>query len=634
MTERPTTLPLGALRFGQDYPGGSINARATGREADLDALKASILADGLLQPVLVCPDPAGGGDYFAIAGNRRLAALKALAGEGLIAADIDVPVLLRPRIAPGDALGLSLAENITQAPLHPVDRYEAFAALERAGQSREQIAAHFAVSARIVAQALALGALDRSVRAAWRAGEINAETAQAFTLTDAKSQARELKKLQKQHRNLTSWMVRRELTGANGEAKGLLAFIGLEAYRAAGGALVEDLFGADHQVKDMALLKRLAEDKLQAELARLTGAEGWGWAALSGDLPDAWRRWTRLPAQMKATPAERARLTEISAALRKDDIDAAAEDALLEERGRIEEEARLRGFGPRLRAKAGAVLHVDTDGEVNYTYGLIRPEAAKTKTKTKAGAKTKEAPGKRRAGRTGVGAAAGDMSADDLPADNVPPAEQAPALTNRLMEALSAQLTEGAALALAAEAEVALDALLAALLSGGRSGPLRARLAGMGGGHLVNAAEDDGFAETFAAIRAWDAAAKSRAVGLCAGLALDLRSPTAQDPPLARADGTAALLAALSPVSLAAELDRAFDAVGYFNAAPRAALDRCIAELGRAGDIAKTANKKMRAAFCLENHKGTGWLPPEFRWPGYTGPGADPRDHQPAEEAA
>lgn len=299
-----TTVKLSQLKPGHEYPGASLNARVTDRDQDIAALKASIKADGLLQSLLVCPGLNGKAtDYYVIAGNRRLAALRSLVKE------MDVPVIVREDVTPGSALALSLAENITQVPLHPVDRYETFAALVAGGKTEADIAAAYAIKDKTVKQSLALGRLSPKIREAWRAGKLDAQAAQTYTLVaDHKRQDAVYEKLKKQQ----SWQasnrynIKQALLGDQHESQRLLKFVGRDAYEKAGGKIQTDLFAGQRRgddrfeddddgellVSDPGLLKKLADDKIGARAAELK-ADGWSWAEHDKDLPDARRSWKK-----------------------------------------------------------------------------------------------------------------------------------------------------------------------------------------------------------------------------------------------------------------------------------------------------------------------------------------------------
>jgi ParB family chromosome partitioning protein len=99
-------------------------------EEALNALADSLRTRGVLQPILVRPQP--GGRYELIAGERRWRAAK-LAGLELI------PALVRPR-EDAESLELALIENMAREDLNPVEEARACAALvEELGLSREDV---------------------------------------------------------------------------------------------------------------------------------------------------------------------------------------------------------------------------------------------------------------------------------------------------------------------------------------------------------------------------------------------------------------------------------------------------------------------------------------------------------------
>ena len=359
----PAAVTLAALKPGHEYPGSNLNARTTGRDQDIDALAASIKAEGILQSLLVCPGPNGETAYYVIAGNRRLAALRKLKWAG------EIPVIVRPDATPGTALAMSLAENVTQCPLHPVDRYETFAVLVAAGKTEADIATNYSISGRVVKQSLALGQLAPKVREAWRRGKIDADAAKAFTISaDLKAQEEAFDKLSKGHR-LSSWAIREALVGDQSDAKKFLKFVGSKAYEAAGGKLQEDLFArrpGDPKPKDdedfdqddgpllvgdFALLVRLAGEKIKTKCDALV-ADGWSWAADADDLPQGaiWH-WKKISNDSSNAPKDQ-------------------------------------------KARSGCAVKIDYEGKLEITYGIIKPgtKALPSSVTAKDATTTKKAP--------------------------------------------------------------------------------------------------------------------------------------------------------------------------------------------------------------------------------------------------
>lgn len=136
-------------------------------------LVASIRAHGLLEPLVVRPE---NGHYRVIAGNRRLAALRAVHGH----TDAEVPCVLRQTDAE-EARELSFAENYSREPMHPLDEADEFSAL--ASVDRHGVltaAARFGVSPGYVRQRMRLAGLCPTIKAAYRAWTIDTATAEAF----------------------------------------------------------------------------------------------------------------------------------------------------------------------------------------------------------------------------------------------------------------------------------------------------------------------------------------------------------------------------------------------------------------------------------------------------------------------
>ena len=100
-----TTLPVAALQPGKYQPRTRMDQEA------LNALAASIKAQGIMQPILV--RPVGGSTYEIIAGERRWRAAR-------IAGLSSVPVLIRD-VPDQQALAVALIENIQREDLNALE---------------------------------------------------------------------------------------------------------------------------------------------------------------------------------------------------------------------------------------------------------------------------------------------------------------------------------------------------------------------------------------------------------------------------------------------------------------------------------------------------------------------------------
>lgn len=267
------------------------NVRQTDKAPD-EGLLASIREKGLLIPLTVRKNGDG---YYVTDGGMRLQALHVLARDGDYDKATLVPCVLREDDAAG-AADVSLTANFIRSAMHPVDEFEAFAKLVDGGKTPEAIAKDYGLSPKAVKQSLALGRLAPEVRAAWRKGDIEDDEAEVFTLeTDLARQAAILKKAGK---NTSRWAIRNAILGESNQTSGMLRMVGIDAYKAAGGATTEDLFTdaktPEIIATDLKLLKKLADEKTAATIERLK-AEGWKWVSDGSDLPDNARWWDSLP---------------------------------------------------------------------------------------------------------------------------------------------------------------------------------------------------------------------------------------------------------------------------------------------------------------------------------------------------
>ncbi len=380
-------IPLDQLELAPE------NVRKTPAGAGADSeLKASLAAHGLLENLVVRPLGAGsdgGGRYAVTAGGRRLAALQALAAEGAIEADFTVRCLSIDNAAV--AAELSLAENSARAAMHPADQVEAFAALAGAGATVPAIAARFGVSERLVQQRLRLGGVAPTLLAAYRAEEIDMETLAGFTINpDTGRQMAAWEQLSAQGYRPRAWQIRELLTEDRIPAgSDLVRFVGLEAYRAAGGNVERDLFADDRRhdawLTDTALLRKLAMAKLDATALALRGQWAWVEARLEFGWEDRQAFTGVQPEPGAATEDEAEELDRLDAredalleALGGDEPSAgeAQELACLEERrDAIHAAVEARAVWPDgIQAVAGCIVTVGHGGEAKLVPGLVKPE--------------------------------------------------------------------------------------------------------------------------------------------------------------------------------------------------------------------------------------------------------------------
>jgi ParB family transcriptional regulator, chromosome partitioning protein len=148
-------------------------------QAELETLAASIVAHGVLQPILVIETIDG---YQLVAGERRFRAAQLAGLERM-------PAIIR-QLADRDQLELALVENLQREDLGPLEEAHAFRSLvDDFGMSQEDIAARVGRARSTVANTLRLLDLDLAVQAALTDGSISEGHARALggLVTDQQS---------------------------------------------------------------------------------------------------------------------------------------------------------------------------------------------------------------------------------------------------------------------------------------------------------------------------------------------------------------------------------------------------------------------------------------------------------------
>lgn len=588
MTLQTRTVALADLELDDD-----INARRHRTDEGVEELKASIQAHGLAQSLRV-RSAEKAGRFRIVAGSRRFRVLCELATSGgavagvAVTDEFPVPCIIGYEDDDQTAREISQAENLIRLPQHEADTYETFRELADRGLDEAQIAARFGIEPKRVRRMLALGRLSPVILEAWRAGTLDdrgraIETVRAFTLAPSiEEQERVFARLTKD-RNLHGHAVMLAFGGADGDVKKWIKIAGLDAYKAAGGAVTTDLFGDDHIVADKALMHRVAEESIQAKLDGLK-AEGWSWVSTDKDLGYYWKHsWKReKPGDGRATADEKKQIKKLEKAAAKSAAGAADELAALQKA------IADRQWTPDQLGKAGAVVKIGHNGEVDLVRGVVKPQAEK---------KTASASGE-------------------------PKEKGPPTISNAINHRLSLQATKATAAALREEPQAGLVALLAGFVAGGTWGqPVRVSTNGIGS---RGAREVESFNSAFKRLFVLDNAELFAIAAGIAAQSLDMQRPNSGQVAF---DKTAvAMVSAINADRMTAALHEAFDAADYFNAVAKPFVITAIREAVNDDEARKAdkLKKKELVEFAVKNVQGTGWLPPELRAPTYSGPGAIP----------
>ncbi len=150
--------------------------RRTFVEADLEELAESIRTKGVIQPILVRPDPSQAEMFEIIAGERRWRAARR---AGLTA----IPAAVR-EMDDREMLEIAIIENVQRADLNAVEEAEAYKSLiDRFGRTQESVAQQVGKSREHVSNTMRLLQLPDDVREHVREGRLSAGHARALLKT-------------------------------------------------------------------------------------------------------------------------------------------------------------------------------------------------------------------------------------------------------------------------------------------------------------------------------------------------------------------------------------------------------------------------------------------------------------------
>lgn len=353
-------------------------------EAEEAEMLASVRSEGIKQNLVVYPGKKKN-TYLVDAGGRRLKALQTLAKEGAIPKNRPVPCLIEDEES---ATVTSTIENVHRAAMHPADEFEAFATMIDEGRSEEDVATKFGVPVSKVRRRLKLARVAPEIFEAFRGGEVNLDCVMAFTLTDHHDRQITVWNSVKESHQVYAHSIKRMLTETSYSASSKLGqFVGVEAYEAAGGTVMSDLFSDRDTTyfENPELVERLALEKLQKEAEAFVG--DWKWVDAHLELDHgALRSFGRVQPQELPEDhdllKEQATLTAREEELSKigDERDLTDEEA--EEYETIEsrlydiddEIEAAKPFSDEDRAIAGVVITLGWQGQLEVSKGLVRPE--------------------------------------------------------------------------------------------------------------------------------------------------------------------------------------------------------------------------------------------------------------------
>jgi ParB family chromosome partitioning protein len=378
-------IPFNRLKLSQS------NVRRVKAGVSIEELAEDIARRTLLQSLSVRPilgDDGAETDMFEIpAGGRRYRALALLVKQKRLAKTAPVPCVVRDPSSEILAEDDSLAENIHRAPLHPLDQFRAFQTLRSKGLSEEDIAAAFFTTVNIVKQRLRLAAVSEKLLEIYANDGISLDQLMAFTVTNDHARQEQVWEALEKSWSKEPYQIRRMLTERSVRASDKRAvFVGLEAYEAAGGVVMRDLFQQDDGgwLESVGVLDTLVGEKLKAE-AETIAAEGWKWIEVAVEFPYGHthnlRELDGPPAGLTAEEetaiaalrAEHGKLEEEYG--QADEIPDAVDERLSEiEQALSAFDERPLVYDPVEIARAGVFVSIGHDGSLSIDRGYVRAE--------------------------------------------------------------------------------------------------------------------------------------------------------------------------------------------------------------------------------------------------------------------
>lgn len=559
------------------------------QEGDIESLAASILAEGVVQPIFVRPPLKGDADllgerYRVTAGRRRYLAVMHLITSGQVGSDYAIPAVVRENLDDTRAAEISLAENFHREAMDPADEVVAFRQLWDGGLTVEDIAFRFGVTERFVRQRLALCALHHDVFSQFAEGKLSIQQAQAFTVGTPEQQAEYLK-------IAASWgldprTIRQNMVDKTVRAESNIAQkITQERYVAAGGVVVSDLFGTDAWWTSLDVIEKL-RGELVEEIRAKHIADGWGFCETEVEFGNTYWQSPRITGTMVADEEGQAQIDAVGAELEAMEVEGDEDDPEFQQKYRqlewklhdLKRKLKREVFSPEQKASAGVLL----DGDLDPRFGVLR-----------------EAPGAEGEG-SGGGAGSSKPEKDPL------------APSQALSQNLSVTLTESIREAILKDQHVAL-AFIAAMLSpdcNQYSGTRPGTISHSGHGRIES---EKPFPEVFGElIAADDAVILSRLVE-AASAGVNVTDMFFGGQHGTRMEKRQAMRTALVNATRADPVAH-FKSEEFFSSSSKAVIEKAMEEMGETLAPGKKQSLVNQASAFADRY---GWLPWSLRFDGY-----------------
>lgn len=260
-----------------------LNPRQTADPSDVEIMRRSIAAEGLLTPLLAYQ--TGEGAVAVVDGGTRLFALRMIHD-----ADGGDPEIGYTLTSEADARRKAMAAQAVRRDLPPVAEMRAYQAAVNGGAEIAAIAASWGQTERYVKQRLALAALPDVIIAALEANEIPLYCADAFASAGdlAAEMWDEFGGKARRNPQVVPSQIRRTLdfSEANSRRAQLLDIVGAKAFIEAGGGIAQDLFSNAIRIENPDILEKLYSDHVGARAEAFAAEQGFkNWRFGGGEDP-------------------------------------------------------------------------------------------------------------------------------------------------------------------------------------------------------------------------------------------------------------------------------------------------------------------------------------------------------------
>lgn len=366
ITEITETIAFGDLYI------SPLNPRTIVTDEETAALADNIRIAGLIHNLAGFREDTAKG-VGVVAGGRRYRALALLQDDSRFH---NIPVKIAPDLATAQLWASS--ENAQRIDLKPAEEIRSFGAMKERGMKAAEIAVAYGITEKHVYRRMALAGLQNEILDALQAEEINLSQAAAFTISDDLKLSLEVleqvKARQEGWNAMTDYQIKQALKPTSVDAEGdrRAKFVGLEAYKKAGGRIGGDLFSDKTTLDDPEILEEVFLAKLAdaAEAHRVENGLKWVRVFeddyLDYDYPKSNGFGRIYPTEEPLSDEDQARFDELEELSYGDELDEAQETefALLEQ--------KAEGFWTdEQKAISGAVVHVGHSGKVCVLAGLI-----------------------------------------------------------------------------------------------------------------------------------------------------------------------------------------------------------------------------------------------------------------------